>query len=73
MNKGMVAAFSAYFIWGFFPVFWKQIAHVDALESLSHRIVWTVIFLIILITVRQGWHWLQPTIRDRNMMLRLIL
>ena len=73
MNRGVLSAFSAYLIWGFFPIFWKQIAHVDALESLSHRIVWTVVFLVLLISVQRGWNWLRPVISDRPTLLRLIL
>lgn len=33
-----------YLIWGLFPIFWKQLAHVPSLEILFHRILWSFFF-----------------------------
>ena len=40
-------------LWGLFPIFWKQLAHIDPLEVLAHRIIWAVPFLavILLLTI----------------------
>jgi chloramphenicol-sensitive protein RarD len=55
MNKGFWYAVGAYFTWGLFPMYWKALQQVPALQLLGHRIVWSFLFLIILvILLRQG-------------------
>lgn len=55
-RSGFVAALSAYSLWGFFVVYFKAVAHVDAKEVLAHRIVWAVPFcaLLLALTGRMG-------------------
>ncbi len=50
-RSGFVAALSAYSLWGFFVVYFKSVAHVDAREVLAHRIVWAVPFCALLLTL----------------------
>jgi chloramphenicol-sensitive protein RarD len=40
--RGFLFALSAYFLWGFLPLFMKAIAHIPAPEIVAHRIVWSV-------------------------------
>jgi chloramphenicol-sensitive protein RarD len=55
MNKGFWLAVGAYFTWGLFPMYWKALQRVPALQLLGHRIVWSFLFLILLIFLfRQG-------------------
>ncbi len=53
LRKGTLAAFAAYGMWGAFPLYWKQLGHVSALEVLCHRVVWSGIFLA-LVLLAQG-------------------
>lgn len=39
-------AFGAFFIWGLFPLFFKQLAHIDAVETLAHRMLWSTVLII---------------------------
>ena len=50
--KGYFYTFLAFLIWGFLPVYWKQLSHVTALEILVNRILWTFIILFILVLIR---------------------
>ena len=50
MNKGILYALGAYVLWGFLPIYWKWLQHVPAHEVVSHRIGWSFIFLLIIIT-----------------------
>jgi chloramphenicol-sensitive protein RarD len=55
MNKGFWYAVGAYFTWGLFPMYWKALAQVPALQLLGHRIVWSFLFMmILLVLLRQG-------------------
>jgi chloramphenicol-sensitive protein RarD len=44
-NKGIWFAAGAYIIWGLFPIYWKQLHDVPALQLVSNRILWSFIFL----------------------------
>ena len=57
MKKGIIAGLGAFILWGVFPLYWKLLFIVPAYEILSHRIVWSLIFLIIIVafTNRKGW------------------
>ena len=41
---GILAAVSAFVIWGFLPIFWKGLTTVPALEVLCHRMAWSLFF-----------------------------
>lgn len=41
---GALAAFSAYLIWGFLPLYWKLFYNVPSFVIMSHRIVWAFVF-----------------------------
>ena len=53
---------AAYGIWGIFPLYWKLVQHVPALQILCHRIVWSFAALAALTTFARGapapslWH-----------------
>jgi len=54
-NQGILYALACYVAWGLFPVFWKAITGVPAVNVLAHRIVWSFVFLLVwvLFTNRQ--------------------
>lgn len=45
MNKGILSAAGAYAIWGLFPLYWKWLRHVPALQLICHRILWSCLIL----------------------------
>ena len=47
-KSGLIATFSAFIIWGLAVIFWKQIKHVDSFEILTHRVIWSFIFILII-------------------------
>lgn len=40
--RGFCFALAAYFIWGFLPIYMKQLAHIPTIEVLAHRVIWSV-------------------------------
>ena len=46
MNKGILNGIAAYALWGFFPIYWKLLQQVPALQVIGHRIGWSFILLI---------------------------
>jgi chloramphenicol-sensitive protein RarD len=55
VKKGVWYAVGAYFLWGLFPIYWKWLEQVPATQLLSHRIIWSFLFLfLIVLWLRQG-------------------
>ena len=40
--SGFYFAFSAYFLWGFLPIYMKMLAHFPSAEVVAHRVIWSV-------------------------------
>jgi chloramphenicol-sensitive protein RarD len=62
MNKGIWYAIGAYAIWGLFPVYWKLLHHVPALQLVGHRIIWSFLFLIVFILFIRQWTGFRSTV-----------
>ena len=48
-RSSVVLALGAFVLWGLFPVYWKQLTHVNPIEVLSHRVIWSVPFILIVL------------------------
>lgn len=55
MNKGILNGIAAYAMWGFFPIYWKLLHQVPALQLLGHRIGWSFGLLMIYILLSRQW------------------
>jgi chloramphenicol-sensitive protein RarD len=55
MNKGIWYGIGAYVTWGLFPIYWKWLHAVPALQLISHRILWSFVLLITFIFLSHQW------------------
>lgn len=55
MNKGIVYGIGAYTLWGVLPIFWKLLHSVPPLEIVSHRVVWSFIFVFLVVVISKDW------------------
>lgn len=53
-GRGALAAGLCYFAWGLVPLYWKQLAGINPVELIAHRIVWSLVFLVVVIAVRHS-------------------
>ncbi len=58
-KSGLVYALLSYGIWGVFPLYWKMLLHVPPQQILAHRIVWSLLFLMIVLAWRRDRVFLQ--------------
>jgi chloramphenicol-sensitive protein RarD len=72
MNKGIWYGIGAYAMWGFFPIYWKLLQHVPALELLGHRIAWSFFFLVIVILISKQWNEFRSLINRKTLGIYLI-
>ena len=42
-KKGVFYAIICYLAWGFYPLYWKLLQHVPAVEILCHRLFWSMV------------------------------
>jgi chloramphenicol-sensitive protein RarD len=52
---GILYAVLAYGIWGLFPIYWKFLSSIPALEILSHRVIWSSILLLGVLFSYKRW------------------
>ena len=64
MLRGVIAAGTAFTLWGVFPLYLRLLQYVPSLEILSHRVLWSVVLLMSLLAVRRQWGWL-ALVRDK--------
>ncbi|MDO5532451.1 EamA family transporter, partial [Sutterella sp.] len=69
MPFGILATFLAYVLWGLFPFYFHVLNDIGALEILSHRIVWSLIFISIVIVLMRKTAWLGEALRNRRVMM----
>ena len=62
-NKGILYGIGAYLMWGFFPLYFKALHSVPALEIMFHRVVWCFLFLALVILVKREWPKLKVELR----------
>ena len=64
MNTGILYAASAYALWGVFPLYFKSLQEIPPIEILLHRMVWSLVFVAIVLAVRRQWAWLGAVVRQ---------
>ena len=69
MNRGILAGLSAYILWGLFPIYWRLLEQDPAIEILAHRMVWSLVFITILITAQKEWQSIGKALRNRKTVL----
>jgi chloramphenicol-sensitive protein RarD len=59
MQTGILSAALAFLCWGLFPLYFHAIDEVPPLQILAHRMIWSLLFLLVVLTVRRQWGWLR--------------
>ncbi|MFD2370993.1 EamA family transporter RarD [Brevibacillus sp. GCM10020057] len=55
MKQGVLYGILAYLAWGTLPLYWKLFQSMGAWEILAHRIVWSLVFVLVIILVTKRW------------------
>ena len=70
--KGLAGGFLAYVLWGFFPLYFHLLNQSGAVEIVAHRIVWSLVFCVIGVTLIRGWGKVRTALRDRRLVWTLL-
>jgi chloramphenicol-sensitive protein RarD len=61
----MFYAIASYILWGLFPIYFKALeAEIPPVDIVMHRMLWSFLFLAIVLTVRKQWAWVGPVLRQ---------
>ena len=64
--SGVFFGLAAFVAWGFLPAYWKQLHAVAPFEILCHRIVWSCVFLCLIISFQKRWQEVSKIVRDSS-------
>ncbi|WP_448258147.1 EamA family transporter RarD [Microbacterium aurum] len=70
---GGIYAFAAYFLWGFMPLYFLLLAPIGPWEIVVWRILFSLLFCAILLTVTRTWGKLLAILRDRRLVFWTIV
>jgi chloramphenicol-sensitive protein RarD len=65
-RRGMGFGLLAYLLWGAMPLYFLAMAPANAFEIVGCRIVFSLVFCALLLTVTRGWHAFRAVLRDRR-------
>ena len=73
VRAGFFYGLAAYGLWGILPIYFKLLSAVPSVDIVAHRIVWSLVVLIILVSIARAWDQIRSAIRSRKAMAMLFL
>ncbi len=72
-KAGVLYAIAAYTMWGIAPIYFKALTHIPAPEILMHRVVWSVLVLVVLILGLKHMRKVQNALLSAKVVFTLLL
>ncbi len=72
-RRGTLYGAGAYLLWGLFPLYWPLLEPAGALEVLAHRILWSLVVVVVLLGVTRRLPQLRAAVRDRRRLAQISL
>jgi chloramphenicol-sensitive protein RarD len=63
-RNGLLAGIGCYAIWGCIPIFFNAIGRAGPVEILAHRVVWSLVFCVIILVLSRRWSRFTATLRN---------
>jgi chloramphenicol-sensitive protein RarD len=70
-RAGILAGLGAYGLWGVFPLYFPLLEPAGGVEIVAHRVLWSLLFVALLLTVLRRWNQVRAVVRDRRSLLVL--
>jgi chloramphenicol-sensitive protein RarD len=71
--SGLIFAIGSYVLWGFLPVYFLLLAPTGAFEIVAYRILFSLVFCAVLLTVTRGWGRLAALVRQPRILFTMAL
>lgn len=63
---GLLLGLGAYTMWGVLPLYFRLLAAVPAIEVLAHRVIWSLVLLIVVVTAMRRWQTIRAAASGRT-------
>ena len=73
MSSGILYGLSAYLLWGLFPLFFRELQAASALEVVLHRMVWSLVFVFIVLAALRRFAWLGEVRRSPALLGKFVV
>ena len=70
-RRGFLLGAAAYAMWGLFPLYWPLLEPAGAVEILAHRVVWSLVTMLLLCVALRRTRHLRAIFRDRRLVVLL--
>ncbi|WP_091109269.1 EamA family transporter RarD [Geodermatophilus dictyosporus] len=70
-RTGTLAGLAAYGLWGLFPLYFPLLEPAGGLEIVAHRVVWSLLFVALLVTALRRWSLVRAAVTDVRSLLVL--
>jgi len=67
-RRGYLYGLAAYVLWGFFPIYFKLLQPASPLEILAHRVIWSAVFVGLVLTAMRNWRFLGRILRTPRLL-----
>src|SRR5215218_6703655 len=68
---GILSGLGAYALWGLFPLYFPLLEPASGLEIVAHRVLWSLLFVGLLLTAVRRWSLVRAAVADRRTLLVL--
>lgn len=69
LRAGLILGVGAYLSWGLLPLYLRLLKDVPAMQLFSHRVVWSVVFLLVLVVITKQAKPILAAARGRTLLL----
>ncbi|MGY1591162.1 EamA family transporter RarD [Geodermatophilus sp. SYSU D00708] len=71
-RAGVASGLAAYGLWGLFPLYFPLLEPAGGVEIVAHRVVWSLLFVAVLLTAVRRWGQVRAVFADRRALLVLL-
>jgi chloramphenicol-sensitive protein RarD len=65
-RRGLAYGVTAYLLWGLFPLYWPLLKPASPIEILAHRMLWSLVFVALLLWRAHAWRQVRTVLADRR-------
>lgn len=69
---GFIYGIAAYMLWGFLPLYWKLLDQLPATEILAHRILWSFVFMCVILSFNGQFKGCIQVLKNRSNIVRIL-
>lgn len=72
-TRGALAAGVSFLLWGLWPLYWRLLRSVSPFELIAHRIVWSLLLLLVIMLTQRSWPRLRLALRNGRVLRASLL